>query len=230
MGVERYGPDHRLRDVARAMRGVIELLEVYWARAPDGSSSVSAPQLRVMYVLERREGINLRQLGAELEAAPSSVSRLCDRLEALGFVRRSSSTASRREVELRLTGQGRVHLDRLRVRREERLAAVLSRASPSSWARLMEGVEAIRAALTVVRAEPPDDVAQPSTGPGTERHPGPGAERHPDPGAERQPNPGAERRPDPGAERPLDHPGHPPPPPPSAAEQPPGDRAQRRTG
>ncbi len=72
MGVERSGPDHRLRDVARAMRGVIELLEVYWARVPAGASpvTVSAPQLRVMYVLERREGINLRQLGAELDAAP----------------------------------------------------------------------------------------------------------------------------------------------------------------
>ncbi|MFE2296132.1 MarR family winged helix-turn-helix transcriptional regulator [Streptomyces sp. NPDC059452] len=166
MGVEQSGPDHRLRDVARAVRGVIELLEVYWARAPDTSSpvTVSAPQLRVMYVLERREGINLRRLGAELEAAPSSVSRLCDRLEAIGFVRRSSSTASRREVELRLTAQGRAHLDRLRDLREERLAAVLARASPASRARLMEAVEAIRAALTVVRAEPPNDGAGRRTG------------------------------------------------------------------
>lgn len=75
MGVERSGPDQRLRDVARAMRGVIELLEVYWTRVPEGFSpvTVSAPQLRVMYVIERREGINLRQLGAELDAAPSSV-------------------------------------------------------------------------------------------------------------------------------------------------------------
>ncbi|MGW9303884.1 MarR family winged helix-turn-helix transcriptional regulator [Streptomyces cyaneofuscatus] len=175
MGVERSGPDQRLRDVARAMRGVIELLEVYWTRVPDGFSpvTVSAPQLRAMYVIERREGINLRQLGAELEAAPSSVSRLCDRLEAIGFVRRSSSTASRREVELRLTAQGRVHLDRLRVRREERLAAVLARASPASRARLMEAVEAIRVALTAaVRAEPAEP---PDTG--VHRPPGDGAER-----------------------------------------------------
>lgn len=188
MGVERSGPDQRLRDVARAMRGVIELLEVYWTRVPDGFSpvTVSAPQLRVMYVIECREGINLRQLGAELEAAPSSASRLCDRLEAIGFVRRSSSTASRREVELRLTAQGRVHLDRLRARREERLAAVLARASPASRARLMEAVEAIRVALTAAvraepatpRAEPPDDT--------TRRPPGTRAQRPPDDGAERR--------------------------------------------
>ncbi|MFD5975402.1 MarR family winged helix-turn-helix transcriptional regulator [Streptomyces bacillaris] len=157
MGVERSGPDHGLRDVARAMRGVIELLEVYWARVPAGASpvTVSAPQLRVMYVLELREGINLRQLGAELDAAPSSVSRLCDRLEALGFVRRSSSPASRREVELRLTAQGRAHLDRLRARREERLAAVLARVTPASRARLMEAVEVVRAALVDVHADTP---------------------------------------------------------------------------
>ncbi|WP_411079196.1 MarR family winged helix-turn-helix transcriptional regulator [Streptomyces sp. cmx-18-6] len=157
MGVERFGPDDGLRDVAEAMRGVIELLEVYWTRAPDGASpvAVSAPQLRVMYVLERREGINLRHLGAELGAAPSSVSRLCDRLEALGFVRRSSSPTSRREVEVRLTAAGRLHLDRLRARRDERLAAVLARVTPASRARLREAVEALRAALTSVQADTP---------------------------------------------------------------------------
>ncbi|MFE9589371.1 MarR family winged helix-turn-helix transcriptional regulator [Streptomyces microflavus] len=172
MGVERSGPDHRLRDVARAMRGVIELLEVHWTRVPDVTSpvTVSAPQLRVMYVLERREGINLRHLSAELAAAPSSVSRLCDRLEALGFARRSSSPSSRREVELHLTTQGRAHLDRLRARREERLAAALERAAPASRARLMEAVETIRAALTVAQTEPPT----------------PSAERPPDDGAERR--------------------------------------------
>ncbi|MEU0353752.1 MarR family winged helix-turn-helix transcriptional regulator [Streptomyces cyaneofuscatus] len=157
------------------MRGVIELLEVYWTRVPDGFTSVtvSAPQLRAMYVIERREGINLRQLGAELDAAPSSVSRLCDRLEAIGFVRRSSSAASRREVELRLSAQGRAYLDRLRARREERLAAALARASPASRARLMEAVETIRVALTgAVRAEPAEP---PDTG--TQRPPGDGAER-----------------------------------------------------
>ncbi len=83
------------------------------------------------------------------------MSRLCDRLEALGFVRRSSSPASRREVELRLTAQGRAHLDRLRARREERLAAVLARVTPASRARLMEAVEVVRAALVDVQADTP---------------------------------------------------------------------------
>ncbi|MFE1476219.1 MarR family winged helix-turn-helix transcriptional regulator [Streptomyces cyaneofuscatus] len=200
MGVERSGPDQRLRDVARAMRGVIELLEVYWTRVPEGFSpvTVSAPQLRVMYVIERREGINLRQLGAELDAAPSSVSRLCDRLEAIGFVRRSSSTASRREVELRLTAQGRVHLDRLRARREERLEAALARASPASRARLMEAVETIRVALTgAVRAgpaEPPGSGAQQPPHTGKEQPPGDRAEQPPGDGSERPPDTGTERR------------------------------------
>ncbi|MFE7478785.1 MarR family winged helix-turn-helix transcriptional regulator [Streptomyces sp. NPDC057552] len=201
MGVEQSGPDHRLRDVAEAMRGVIELLEVYWTGAPDASSSVtvSAPQLRVLYVLERREGINLRQLGAELGAASSSVSRLCDRLEAIGFVRRSSSTASRREVELRLTAQGRAHLDRLRARREERLAAVLAQVTPASRARLVEAVEAIRAALSAVRAEP-----EPSSAPGREerRAPGPGKRQEGQgPRQEEPPAPGREHPPDGGTQR-----------------------------
>ncbi|MFD8733084.1 MarR family winged helix-turn-helix transcriptional regulator [Streptomyces sp. NPDC059611] len=155
MGTEHSGHDRKLHDVARAMRGVIELLEVYWTRVPDASfaASVSAPQLRVLYVLEQRDGINLRQLGAELAAAPSSVSRLCDRLEAVGFVRRSSSAASRREVELRLTPQGRAHLDRLRFLREERLVLVLARITPEARSRLADAMEAIRSALLALRAD-----------------------------------------------------------------------------
>ncbi|MER7112480.1 MarR family transcriptional regulator [Streptomyces sp. NPDC000229] len=49
----------------------------------------------------------MRGLGEVLGSTPSSVSRMCDRLEALWFVARSPSSASRREVELRLTGRGR---------------------------------------------------------------------------------------------------------------------------
>ncbi|MFD3972632.1 MarR family winged helix-turn-helix transcriptional regulator [Streptomyces cyaneofuscatus] len=190
------------------MRGVIELLEVYWTRVPDGFSpvSVSAPQLRVMYVIERREGINLRQLSTELEAAPSSVSRLCDRLEAIGFVRRSSSAASRREVELRLTAQGRVHLDRLRARREERLTAVLARVSPASRALFMEAVEAIRVALTAaVRTEPatPPGSPEPSGRSGPAARPGPATPPEPPDttGVERPPGDGRRRAPDDGRER-----------------------------
>ncbi|WP_433545042.1 MarR family winged helix-turn-helix transcriptional regulator [Streptomyces sp. CA-294286] len=121
---------------------MIALLEVLWERGRDAVSAapVSTSQLRVMHILERDEGINLRTLGTVLGAAPPSVSRLCDRLEALGYVKRTASAVSRREVELRLTVPGRAYLRDLRARREEALVAAVATMSPGAREALVHGL------------------------------------------------------------------------------------------
>ncbi|MCX5203280.1 MarR family transcriptional regulator [Streptomyces sp. NBC_00237] len=128
---------------------MIALLEVLWERGRDAVSPapVSSSQLRVMHILERAEGINLRTLGEVLGAAPPSVSRLCDRLEALGYVKRSASTVSRREVELRLTAPGRSYLRDLRARREEALVAAVAAMPPTARGALVHGLGEFRAAV-----------------------------------------------------------------------------------
>ncbi|GAA1910164.1 MarR family transcriptional regulator [Streptomyces sodiiphilus] len=120
-----------------------------WERGRDAASSapVSSSQLRVLYILERDEGINLRTLGELLGSAPSSVSRLCDRLQAVGFVERVPSPASRRELELWLTGRGRAYLRDLRARREETLLAAISAMPPGSRKALVEGLAGFHAAV-----------------------------------------------------------------------------------
>ncbi|MEU5836945.1 MarR family transcriptional regulator [Streptomyces diacarni] len=127
MGVNPTPPCHNARDTAQRASEVIELLEVLWERGRNAASTtpVSPSQLRVMYCVDRDEGMNLRALGEALGSAPSSVSRLCDRLEAIGFVERSPSPTSRRELELRLTGRGRAYLTDLREQREEALLEML---------------------------------------------------------------------------------------------------------
>ncbi|OEV25182.1 MarR family transcriptional regulator [Streptomyces nanshensis] len=133
---------------AGAVGEVIELLEVLWEHGRDAvsSSPVSASQLRVLYCLDREEGMNLRMLGEMLGSAPSSVSRLCDRLQALGFLERLPSQVSRRELELQLTHQGRKYLGELRLRREEALTATLEAMPPKARAVLFEGLRAFREA------------------------------------------------------------------------------------
>ncbi|MFF3765006.1 MarR family winged helix-turn-helix transcriptional regulator [Streptomyces sp. NPDC001922] len=128
---------------------MIELLEVLWERGRDAVSStpVSPSQLRVLYILDRDEGINLRTLGEVLGSAPSSVSRLCDRLQALGFVERAPSPVSRRELELWLTGRGKSYLRDLRARREEALLAVIGGMSPTARKGLVEGLTGFRSAV-----------------------------------------------------------------------------------
>ncbi|WNI18972.1 MarR family winged helix-turn-helix transcriptional regulator [Actinacidiphila sp. ITFR-21] len=135
---------------AFAAREVVELLEVLWTQDRDMTSTapVSSSQLKVLYVLDRDEGINLRTLGEVLGSAPSSVSRMCDRLHALGFIERSLSTASRRELELRLSGRGESYLAELRARREASLLHFISAMSPADRAALVAGLNGFRSAVT----------------------------------------------------------------------------------
>ncbi|MEU9860196.1 MarR family transcriptional regulator [Streptomyces sp. NPDC047971] len=127
---------------AQAARELIELLEVLWERGRDmvSPTPVSASQLRVLYSLDREEGISLRTLGELLGSAPPSVSRMCDRLEALGFVQRLPSPVSRRQLELHLTARGKAYLQDLRGQREEALLAVIAAMSPTSRKALLRGL------------------------------------------------------------------------------------------
>ncbi|WP_326647723.1 MULTISPECIES: MarR family transcriptional regulator [unclassified Streptomyces] len=137
------------QQAAQAAGQLIELLEVLWERGKDmvPSTPVSASQLRVLYSLDRDEGINLRTLGEMLGSAAPSVSRLCDRLEALGFVRRLPSPVSRRELELHLTSSGKAYLRDLRTRRQEALQAVISAMTPSERTALLKGLTGFQGAL-----------------------------------------------------------------------------------
>ncbi|MGH3118048.1 MAG: MarR family winged helix-turn-helix transcriptional regulator [Streptomyces sp.] len=136
-------PGRGSRGTAQAACDIIELLEVLWEQGRDAvsSSPVSSSQLRVLYFLDRDEGMNLRKLGELLGAAPSSVSRLCDRLQALGFLERAPSPVSRRELELHLTRQGKDYLGHLRLRREEALTATITAMPPKARAALLEGLK-----------------------------------------------------------------------------------------
>ncbi|GGU49919.1 MarR family winged helix-turn-helix transcriptional regulator [Streptomyces lavendofoliae] len=131
---------------ALVAREVVDLLEVVWSRTRDrvATAPVSSSQLKALYVLHRCEGTNLRALAAVLGAAPSSASRMCDRLEALGFIERTPSSTSRREVELRLTGRGATYLADLRSRRETALSEVVSTMPPAARAALVQGLAAFR--------------------------------------------------------------------------------------
>ncbi|MFI1678070.1 MULTISPECIES: MarR family winged helix-turn-helix transcriptional regulator [unclassified Streptomyces] len=141
-----------------AAREVIELLEVLWSRGRDiaPTAPVSSSQLRVLYVLDGAQGINLRTLGECLGSAPSSVSRMCDRLHALGFIERSLSSASRRELELRLSSRGENYLNELRARRESALLDAISAMRPAERSALVRGLSGFQRAVDgTVPGRPP---------------------------------------------------------------------------
>ncbi|GGZ82019.1 MarR family transcriptional regulator [Streptomyces subrutilus] len=149
----RQMPIHSTGAAASAVVEVselIELLEIVWERGRDTVSAppVSSAQARVLFLIEKNAEINLRTLGKLLSAAPPSVTRLCDRLQAIGFLERTPSPDDRRELHLRLTAQGVGYLADLRVRRQQVLTEAMAALPPEARAGLAAGLAALREVVT----------------------------------------------------------------------------------
>ncbi|WP_106619333.1 MarR family winged helix-turn-helix transcriptional regulator [Saccharothrix carnea] len=143
--MNRFRPRPDPDEVLHVLTEVVERIEVLWERSREASPApLSASQLRAMFVLERVESLNLRALGEALDSTPPSVSRLCDRLQAVGFLERSLSPNSRREVDLRLTERGRTYLADLRARRNEHLRGLVEALPASSRSAMVEGLTRLR--------------------------------------------------------------------------------------
>ncbi|MEU7909127.1 MarR family transcriptional regulator [Actinoplanes sp. NPDC049118] len=137
----------RLTDVAAAVESTVESLLGVLESARLAQSPVVPPaQLRVLTILSRNPETNMSRLAEALDVVPSSASRLCDRLEATGLLRRVPDPRDRREVRLLLTPAARRLLDELRDRRRAALAEVLERMSPARRADLVLALEAFDAA------------------------------------------------------------------------------------
>lgn len=151
----RTGRRHDLHRAVEDACTASDLLEVLSSRHRSAvpSGAVSAAQLRALLVVERRERTNLRSLGDALGSRAPSVSRLCDRMEAMGLVERVPSPTSRREVELRLRVRGRTLLEEYRAIRTSELVAIVERMEPEAVAALCEGLAAFRAAASERIAE-----------------------------------------------------------------------------
>ncbi|CAM5298591.1 MarR family transcriptional regulator [Streptomyces xanthochromogenes] len=126
------------------------------AKAPAGP--VSASQTRALVAIERLEGGNLRALGQALGSSAPATSRLCDRLEAAGLIERRLSTASRRELELSLSRQGRALLDEVRRREMSELQPVLGAMPPEALDHLAKGLAAFREAAAAAVDGATEDV------------------------------------------------------------------------
>ncbi|RSS48702.1 MarR family transcriptional regulator [Streptomyces sp. WAC07061] len=143
----RPGLSRADEDPAAALASAAEVLAVLYARGQDDvAPAVSPSQLRALLAVEGAEGVNLRALGDVLGSRPSSVTRLCDRLEAMGLLVRSPHPSRRREVEVRLTPRGRALLDQRRAVQVRELSAVLGRMAPEAVDSLVAGLAAFREA------------------------------------------------------------------------------------
>lgn len=141
-------------DLSSAVESSAEALILLWGRAQEAlGTHASPPQLRVLLILARHGPLTINGLAEQLGAIPSSTSRLCDRLEAGGFLVRGTGSRDRREVTVSLTGAGDSLLTELSRRRRDDLAGVISRMPPSAQVALLEGLAAFRVAAETAAAE-----------------------------------------------------------------------------
>jgi DNA-binding MarR family transcriptional regulator len=137
----------RVTDAAAAVESTVEaLVAVLDAARLDQTPAVPPAQLRVLSVIADSRPTNMSRLAEALDVVPSSASRLCDRLEATGLLRRVPDPRDRREVRLMLTPSARRLLDQLRERRREALAEVLERMTAADRQALVDALQAFATA------------------------------------------------------------------------------------
>ncbi|WDZ83176.1 MarR family transcriptional regulator [Micromonospora cathayae] len=126
------------------------------------SVSVPPTQLRVLSILSARPGTNVNRLADLLDVVPSSASRLCDRLEATGLLRRVADPRDRREVHLVVTPAAETLLREITERRQRAVQAVLDQMSHRSQHELLLALLAFGQAASLVDAAsgPPERSAR----------------------------------------------------------------------
>jgi DNA-binding MarR family transcriptional regulator len=96
--------DDELADgILAASRALVAVAARSLSAAPE---EVTLPQYRVLVVLETRGPQRPTDLATELDVAPSSITRLCDRLVKKGLVKRRARPANRRELTIEITEAG----------------------------------------------------------------------------------------------------------------------------
>jgi DNA-binding MarR family transcriptional regulator len=94
------------------------------ARSIAGAHGVTLPQFRMLVVLEAGQQ-NLGGLAAALDVAPSTATRMVDRLIDAGLVHRTIPAGNRREISLTLTASGRRTVRTVTARRRRDLRRVI---------------------------------------------------------------------------------------------------------
>jgi DNA-binding MarR family transcriptional regulator len=139
----------RATEIAAAVESSVEALTAVLERARLAQQPTVPPaQLRVLTIVSGNRHTNMSRLAEALDVVPSSASRLCDRLEATGLLRRVADPRDRREVRLLLTSASRRLLADLRERRRTALAEVLERMPAGSQQDLLRALQAFETAAT----------------------------------------------------------------------------------
>jgi DNA-binding MarR family transcriptional regulator len=107
----------------------------------DTAPGLTLQQFRALTVLHEAGPMNATSLASALGIAPSTLTRLADRLVRTGQVRRGTDDADRRAVVLSITRQGAHTANRVRARRLQALARRFGELSPDERADVLAALQ-----------------------------------------------------------------------------------------
>lgn len=102
---------------------------------------VTFAQLRILFYICRRPGVDVRGLAEELGISASAVSQQVDRLVGRGLLHRTDNPEDRRRVVLALTERGQEITEEVSRASRDRIALLLSRLSQDEMAGLQRVLE-----------------------------------------------------------------------------------------
>ncbi len=102
--MERTRED-RLQEAIEAYLRTAQVLDPLRLRVWE-TMKITFPQLRILFRIRARPGIDLRRLAEELSITASAASQQVDKLVDHGLVARKEDAADRRRIHLELTPQG----------------------------------------------------------------------------------------------------------------------------
>ncbi|MFE7275007.1 MarR family winged helix-turn-helix transcriptional regulator [Streptomyces sp. NPDC057623] len=141
----------------RIVETVESLVALWFSAVEDVRPRLPPRQIRALRAVRRRPALNVTALAEHLSIGLPAASRLCDRLEAAGLLRRCVQPDDRREVHLEVTVEGQGLLADVTERLAERLAVAFDDVPPMERARLEQVLRAFHEGGLPTAPEPDVD-------------------------------------------------------------------------
>ncbi len=134
---KRTGKDSGLGELADAVLTASRVLVAVAARSLAEEESISLPQYRALVVLASRGQQRAVDLALALNVDPSTITRMCDRLEGKLLITRQRDEDDRRIVVLDLSAGGQRLVDRVTNRRRNEIEQILTAIEPTERTNLI---------------------------------------------------------------------------------------------
>ncbi|HEY2794281.1 MAG TPA: MarR family transcriptional regulator [Micromonosporaceae bacterium] len=112
----------------------------------DVDQEITLPQSRALILMATRGPQRIIDIAEDLAVAPSTATRMCDRLVRKGMLRRHRAAADRREVKVTLTPAGRDFVATITARRRRELERVVDAIPVDAYEQVVAALQALNAA------------------------------------------------------------------------------------